>query len=271
MDWASASSGVLSFLGQQDTNRRLSREGRLDRDFQREMSNTAYQRAVADMRKAGINPILAYQKGGASTPGGRGVSGFQNPVEKGFATAFQVAQLRNTNALTDVNKANEGLTTAKEVNQKADTFLKHKQAEFVQNQIVEKQIANSINAQELQYYAKAGFPPSVMRTKVQNVIGTYLWENMPESMKVDTVSSMYKLIKPATLQFKKFSDNPDKYIRDILKPKMDDIKKSIHEAAKAASKNTFGSMLPEFKIPKILKSGSGSPLPSNYRGYYDKQ
>lgn len=270
MDWASASSGVLSFLGQQDTNRRLSREGRLDRDFQREMSNTAYQRAVADMRKAGINPILAYQKGGASTPGGRGVSGFQNPVEKGFATAFQVAQLRNTNALTGVNKANEALTNAKEVNQKADTFLKHKQAEFVRNQIIEKQIANGINAQELQYYAKAGFPPSVMRTRVQNVIGTHLWENMPDDMKIETVDAIYKLIRPGTEEFNKFAQNPTKYIRDTLKPKMDDIKKSIHEAAKAASKNTFGSMLPEFKIPKILKSGSGSPVPTTWKGYYPK-
>lgn len=42
--------------------------------FQREMSNTAIQRQMADMRKAGINPILAAKYGGASTPGGASYS-----------------------------------------------------------------------------------------------------------------------------------------------------------------------------------------------------
>lgn len=55
-----------------------SKEAAVARDWQKNMSNTAYQRAVIDLAKAGLNPILAAQNMGASTPqGAYATSGLQ--------------------------------------------------------------------------------------------------------------------------------------------------------------------------------------------------
>lgn len=98
-----AISGVLGFLGQDETNEEnrqintdnsafnaeqaaLNRSFNADqaqlqrnwsgdqaealRNWQTNMANSAWQRSTSDMQAAGINPMLAFMKGGADTPSG---------------------------------------------------------------------------------------------------------------------------------------------------------------------------------------------------------
>lgn len=64
-----------------------SAEARKNRDFQERMSNTAYQRAVKDMRAAGINPILRYTQGGRTTPSGSAASSSMSSIGREMASS----------------------------------------------------------------------------------------------------------------------------------------------------------------------------------------
>lgn len=67
---ATVGSAFISNMGAEDRNNAQIAQAQNQMDFQERMSGSSYQRAVKDLAAAGLNPMLAYAHGGASTPAG---------------------------------------------------------------------------------------------------------------------------------------------------------------------------------------------------------
>lgn len=122
-------------MAEADLNRKFAADQVANQQaFQERMSNTAYQRATADMKAAGINPMLAISNGGASSPSGAAANApsvsapppirMENTLGTGISSALDAYKTLQTMKQTDnatkqtesqinVNNTTAALNTAK--------------------------------------------------------------------------------------------------------------------------------------------------------------
>lgn len=117
--------GVASAAGQWMANSEAKDASQRQMDFQKETLRHQYQWGMEDMRKAGLNPILAYKQGGAGsasgadyTPGNVGaaaVSGASTATSSALAARAQDSQLENIAADTRLKESQDKTQAALQV------------------------------------------------------------------------------------------------------------------------------------------------------------
>ena len=227
--------GALSFFGGERRNLAEASNARAMMDFQRQMSNTATQRQMADLRAAGLNPILSGKLGGASAPSGA-MAKPENTFEKAINSAFQISQLQNMQAQvkkTDAqtreihHKIGEGVYTSQVAVNKALKEMHFENARLVSSKVrtealkqtfqranntIRKLEAREIKQRVSYFVDKVKYPQALLHARPQNIIGTEAWLAMTPSDKANLWQNIRNTMRFANEKASEFTKDPEAWL-----------------------------------------------------------
>lgn len=138
--------GIGDSKAQDKANKLNAKEALANREFQERMSNTAYQRGTEDMKKAGLNPMLAFTQGPASSPSGGAATaqaasktrlgdmalqaglGVSNAQNQSKSVEQQQAMTESNIKLNNVSSAKTAADTSKSIQETERIRLENKKA-----------------------------------------------------------------------------------------------------------------------------------------------
>jgi len=250
MVWPAVIGAAASIGGSLLGNSSARKEAKKNRQWQEYMSNTAYQRAMKDMEAAGLNPMLAYMHGGASTPSGSTASQSSFTGDAGDI----ISNSKTKSSAVELTQA----TTAKT---KADTAKSIADTELASAQAAETRERTTTYAPSIQHVLSQASLNSVQYNKVLkeidqlNLQGRLTEANTKESLaKAGLTSAQISEVLPRIMHLKAETSaiNEELPLRSLKGDwsKVLNLPEIVRNSAKSNSDGeSFGTRLYDFLHP----------------------